>query len=239
MPHTVPTPADPAALLLPPPAAAKSRGNPNLGLAARCDPGTIHGHYGANGRADNRFHITLLRIGRVDIALDRYQAHLPPAFAARVRGYPPDLMPTPRPRGGITAAEDRDMRHAVAASLTPWRAAIAEARAAHRAARITARSTQRATRARAADGQTRAAHTNALSSPPAPPPAPIVSYPATASRTASLPPPPPDRAPPPTARRKGHRRPAQPRRSNHPVRTPSRPRLPHKTPIPRFPESTP
>ncbi len=110
MPHTAPTPAapaDPAALLPQPPAAAKSGGNPNLGLAARCDARTIHGNYGANARALNRSRLTLLRISRVDIALDRHQAHLPPAFAARLCGYPPHLMPPPRPRGGITTAEDR------------------------------------------------------------------------------------------------------------------------------------
>ena len=96
---------------------------------------TIHGNYGAKARADNRFRITLLRVTRVDIALDLYQAHLPPAFAAGLCRHPPELLPPPRPNGGITAAQDRAMRHAVAASLAPWRAAIAEARAAHRAVR--------------------------------------------------------------------------------------------------------
>jgi hypothetical protein len=137
------------------------------------DARTTRGNYGADARAENRFRLTMLRISRVDIALDRYQAHLAPAFAARLRGHPPEPMPPPRPRGGITAAEDRAMRHAVAASLAPWRAAIAEARPAHRAARIAARSTQRAARAPAADGQTRTTHTSASSSPPAPPPVPI------------------------------------------------------------------
>jgi len=122
----------------------------------------------------NRFRLTLFRINRGDIALDRYQAHLPPAFAARLCGYALELMPPPQPRGGIIAAEDRTMRHAVTASLAPWCAAIAVERAAH-AGRIAARSTQRAARAAAADGQTRAAHTNAASSPPAPRPVPILS----------------------------------------------------------------
>ena len=45
----------------------------------------------------------------------------------------------PCPNGGITAAEDRDLRHAATATLAPWRAAIAEARAAHRVAAATAR----------------------------------------------------------------------------------------------------
>jgi hypothetical protein len=56
---------------------------------------------------------------------------------------------------------------------TPWRAAIAAARTTHRATRIATRSAQRAARAPAADGQTRAAHTNAASGPPAPPLVPI------------------------------------------------------------------
>jgi hypothetical protein len=191
MPHSALTaPADPAAVLPPPPTATKPRGNPNLALAPRCgartragcpcrspaihgklrcrmhggrSPGprtpegrirvrearTIHGNYGAKARADNRFRITMLRVTRVDIALDLYQAHLPPAFAAGLSGHPPELLPPPRPNGGITAAQDRAMRHAVAASLAPWRAAIAEARAAHRAARAAA------TAARSAAAQTK------------------------------------------------------------------------------------
>jgi hypothetical protein len=76
----------------------------------------------------------MLRISRVDIALDRYQAHLPPAFAAHVRQHPPELMPPPRPRGAITAAADRAMRHAVAASLAPLRAAHTNASSSRRTA---------------------------------------------------------------------------------------------------------
>jgi hypothetical protein len=109
------------------------------------DARTIHGNYGAAARAKNRFRITLLRIARVDIALDLYQAHLPPAFAACLCGHPPELLPPPRPNGGITAAQDRAMRHSVAASLAPWRAAIAEARAAHRAVRDAAAAARAAT----------------------------------------------------------------------------------------------
>jgi hypothetical protein len=44
--------------------------------------------------------------------------------------------------------------------------------------------------------------------------------PARAPQPASLPPTQPDCAPPPIARPKGHRRPVQPRRSNHPVLIP-------------------
>jgi hypothetical protein len=59
---------------------------------------------------------------------------------------------------------------------TPWRAAMAEARASHRAARIATGSTRRAARAAAADGQTRAAHTNPASNPPARPLVPMAPY---------------------------------------------------------------
>jgi hypothetical protein len=100
---------------------------------------TVHGDYGAKARALDRFRVTLLRISRVDVAAALCQAHLPPTFAARLRQYPQELMPPPRPIGGITAAEDRALRHTVAASLAPWRAAIAEARAVARAARAAAR----------------------------------------------------------------------------------------------------
>jgi hypothetical protein len=168
MPHAVLTAAmpaaDPAACLPPPPAATKPRGNPTRGLFPR----TIHGNYGVEPSALNHLRRTLPRITRVDIAHDRHQAHLPPTFAARLFGYPPVLIPKLRPRGGITAAEDGAMCHAGAASLAPWRAAVAR-----RAARIEACSTQRAAHAPAADGQTRAARTNASSNPPAPPPVSI------------------------------------------------------------------
>jgi hypothetical protein len=104
---------------------------------------TIHGRYGAKARADNRFRTTLRCISRVDAAALLCQAYLPPALAVRHRHQnPPELLPPPRPNGGITAAQDRAMRHAVAASLAPWRAAIAQARATHLAARAAARAAQ-------------------------------------------------------------------------------------------------
>jgi hypothetical protein len=58
----------------------------------------------------------------------------------------------------------------------PDRAAIAAVRAIHRAVRIATRSTQRAVRAPAADAQTRDAHTNAASGPPALRLVPIAPY---------------------------------------------------------------
>ncbi len=100
---------------------------------------TVHGDYGAEARALNRYRLTVRRTSRTGEAATLCQAHLSPALAARLYHYPEELRSPPRPIGGITAAEDRDLRHAVAASLAPWRAAIAEARAAARAAREAAR----------------------------------------------------------------------------------------------------
>jgi hypothetical protein len=110
---------------------------------------TIHGNYCADARALNRFRLTMLRINRVHTDAIRYLAHLPPAFAARLYQYPPELSHPPRPIDGSTAAQDRDLRHAVAASLAPWHAAIALARAAHRAARAAARAARPAVAPRA------------------------------------------------------------------------------------------
>jgi hypothetical protein len=56
------------------------------------DARTIHGRYGANARPDNCHRLTLLRIGRVDIALDCYQVHVPRAPSAN---RPPQKAPTP------------------------------------------------------------------------------------------------------------------------------------------------
>ena len=109
------------------------------GLADLRAARTIHGNDGAEARARDRYRLTVLRRARVDIAAQRYQDHLPPAFVARLYGHAPELMPPPRPTGGITAAQDRVRRHAVAAALAPWKRAIAAARAAERAARAAAR----------------------------------------------------------------------------------------------------
>jgi len=100
---------------------------------------TIHGNAGAEPRALKRYRLTLMRRVRVTVAATDYQAHLPPAFVARLYGDAPELLPPPRPTGGITAAVDRMRRLAVAAALAPWQQAIAGARAAHRAARAAAR----------------------------------------------------------------------------------------------------
>ena len=118
------------------PARARPRACPGGGrgcIRAR-DARTIHRRYGADARAENRFRHTLLRITWVNIALNRYVTHLPPAFATRPCGYPPDLMPPTSPSGGITSAEDRAMRHTVVASRAPWRAAHTNASSNRRAA---------------------------------------------------------------------------------------------------------
>jgi hypothetical protein len=95
---------------------------------------TIHGNDGAEPRARKRYRLTLMRRVRVTVAATDYQAHLPPAFVARLYGDAPALFPPPAPTGGITAAADRMRRRAVAAALAPWKQAIATARAAARAA---------------------------------------------------------------------------------------------------------
>jgi hypothetical protein len=109
------------------------------GLADLRAAHTIHGFDGAEARARDRHRLTLLRRARVDMAAQRYQGYLPPAFVARLYGHAPELMPPPRPTGGITAEMDRVRRRAVAAALAPWKRAIAAARAAERAARAAAR----------------------------------------------------------------------------------------------------
>jgi hypothetical protein len=110
------------------------------GLADLRAARTIHGFDGAEARARDRWRLTFLRRARVDAGAQRYQAYLPPAVVARLHGYAPELMPPPLPTGGgITAAQDRVRRRAVAAALVPWKRAIADARAAERAARAAAR----------------------------------------------------------------------------------------------------
>jgi len=58
------------------------------------DARTIHGNDGANASADNRRRLTLLRVSRVDIGLDRHQAHLSPTPSAN---RPLQGPPTPGP----------------------------------------------------------------------------------------------------------------------------------------------
>jgi len=117
------------------------------GLARLRAARTIHGHDGAEARARDRWRLTFLRRARVGSDAQRYQNHLPPAFVARLYGHAPELAPPPRPTGGITAAQDRVRRRAVAAALAPWEQAIADARAAERAARAATRAARAAARA--------------------------------------------------------------------------------------------
>ena len=58
------------------------------------DARTVHGKSGANVRADNRQRLTLLRVSRVDVSLDRHQSD-PPAAPSANR--PPQGAPTPSP----------------------------------------------------------------------------------------------------------------------------------------------
>ena len=58
------------------------------------DARTVHGKSGANARADNRQRLTLLRVSRVDVSLDRHQSD-PPAAPSANR--PPQGAPTPSP----------------------------------------------------------------------------------------------------------------------------------------------
>jgi hypothetical protein len=58
------------------------------------DARTVNGNDGANASADNRHRRTLLRIGLVDVALDRHQPRLPFALSAN---RPPQGAPTPGP----------------------------------------------------------------------------------------------------------------------------------------------
>src|SRR5208283_3065047 len=123
------------------------------GLADLRAARTIHGFDGAEARARDRWRLTFLRRARVDSAAQRYQAYLPPAVVGRLYSHPPELMPPPLPTGGgITAAQDRVRRHAVAAALAPWKRAIADARAAERAARAAARAAARLAKPRAPVG---------------------------------------------------------------------------------------
>ena len=109
------------------------------GLARLRAARTSHDNVAAKARALDRWRLTLLRRSRVDAAAQRYQAHLPPAFVARLYCHPPELTAPPKPTGGITAAQDRVRRRAVAAALAPWQQAIAAARTAERADRAAAR----------------------------------------------------------------------------------------------------
>ena len=103
---------------------------------------TSHDNVAAKARALDRWRLTLLRRSRVDAAAQRYQAHLPPAFVARLYCHPPELTAPPKPTGGITA-QDRVRRRGDAAALAPWQQAIAAARRACRPRRRARRKSPR------------------------------------------------------------------------------------------------
>jgi hypothetical protein len=97
---------------------------------------TIHGRYGAEARAHDRFILGFARYGRVFRAALRYSDHLPPDFAAQLRQDPLVLAAPPYPTGGLTAAEDRAMQRAEGEALAPWKRAIACAKSANRRAMV-------------------------------------------------------------------------------------------------------
>ncbi len=88
---------------------------------------TIHGADRAQTRAHNRYGRTLLRRDQVGNAALLCLDRLPPDFSARLWQMPPELLPPPWPTGGLTPARDRAVLRTEAATLAPWRAAIAQA----------------------------------------------------------------------------------------------------------------
>jgi hypothetical protein len=62
------------------------------------DARTTQANDAADARAGSHLRLTLLRVSRVDIALHRCQARLPPVFATRLCGSPPELMRPPANR---------------------------------------------------------------------------------------------------------------------------------------------
>jgi hypothetical protein len=90
---------------------------------------TVHGRYGAETRAFNRYTLTMLRRGRVGNEAVRCLDRLPAEFAARLAQMPPELLPPTYPTAGLTVAEDRAVLRAEAEALAPWKAAIAWAKA--------------------------------------------------------------------------------------------------------------
>jgi hypothetical protein len=98
------------------------------GLARLSAARTVHGGYGAQTRAFERYAITSLRRGRVGNAAVKYADRLPADLVARLWQGAPELMPPIPPTGGMTVAEDRAARLAEKAALAPWRDALAAAR---------------------------------------------------------------------------------------------------------------
>jgi hypothetical protein len=105
------------------------------GMARLRTARTVHGFYGAEMRARNRYGLTALRRGEVGNAAVRCVDRLPPDFSARLWQMPPELLPPPRPTVGLTPAEDRAMLRTEAEALAPWRQAIEQAGQAGRAGR--------------------------------------------------------------------------------------------------------
>jgi hypothetical protein len=126
------------------------------GLARMRAARTIHGLYGAEGRARDRHIVSLLRCWRITNDALRHIDRMPPELAARLVTNPPELSPA-LVRGGLSLAEHRVLVRAEAEALAPWRRAIAAARQAKREA---------AAGAAAAASQNRQAEPHAPEAPP-------------------------------------------------------------------------
>ncbi len=98
------------------------------GMARLRTARTLHGGYSAEARGWDRHMCTLERRIRVANDAVRFADRLPPDLADRLLTLPPELSPPPFSIRGLTRAEDRAVAQAEAASLAPWRQAIADLR---------------------------------------------------------------------------------------------------------------
>ncbi len=104
------------------------------GLARLTQARTSHGCFTAETRARNRYVITLRRRTLVTMAAIRAIDRLPADLAARLtNSLVPELLPPPRPPATLTRAQDQAAQQAEAASLAPWRQAVAATRQSPRA----------------------------------------------------------------------------------------------------------
>ena len=93
------------------------------------------GATGAARRASNLYVRVFCSRGRLYRAAMLCLDWLAPDFAERLWNLPRELMACPPRLERVTVAEERALRRAERAALTPWRAAIAEARQARKAAK--------------------------------------------------------------------------------------------------------
>ena len=142
------------------------------GLARLRAAATIHGVYGPEARARERFTLSWARRGRVLREAVRFYDGLPPDMRLRLFDAPELMVPEvpAKPARPLSRAQERALAKTEAAALAPWKAAIAAARAAAKIA--TAPHAPRTAASQAPAGP---------ATPPAAPPAPG----ATAARPAS------------------------------------------------------